>query len=286
MEPLFWPRQGAQPIRNLRRKLPQGQIFWQEVGRGQTLIFLHGTWSDSGQWQPLLKKLGPSYHCLAPDLIGFGESARLKPADYAITLQVEALGELLTALRVGPVYLVAESLGAWVAARFALQYPDRVRGLVLMSPEGVALAGPDRWRTYRRALNPLVGLWLRLSWPLAKATGRERQWLRTRHLRRQLLKHQAACKLLFKRKKSAIAAEQLQPEDRIQSPILLIQGESASPDTQALNQSYGPLTADQPQQETVPGCDDLAETQTEAVAASITGFIGQWASQRAASSGQ
>ncbi|MEO1591211.1 MAG: alpha/beta hydrolase [Cyanobacteria bacterium J06632_22] len=281
MEPLFWPKQDALPIRNLRRKLPQGQVFWQEVGRGAAVVFLHGTWSDSGQWQPLLRTMGLHYHCLAVDLLGCGESSRLKPAEYSIALQVEALAELLTALRIGPVYIVAESLGAWVAAQFALRYADRVRGLVLMAPEGVALSAPDRWRTYRRVLNPLMGLWLRLSYPIAKAMGRERGWLKTRHLRRQLLKHRAACTLLFNRKKSAIAAEQLQSAARIQAPILLLQGESANSETQALNQSYWTHAAQQPQTGVVPGRDDLAETQPQAVAAAVTQFINQCSSQPA-----
>ena len=272
MKPLFWPKQTASPIRNLRRKLPQGLVFWQEVGRGQPVVFLHGTWSDSGQWQPLLQQLSPHYHCLAVDLLGCGESSRLKPSEYSIALQVAALHELLSALRIGPVYVVAESLGGWVAAQLALQYPDRVRGLVLMAPEGVALGRPDRWRTYRRSLNPLVGLWLWLSRPLAKATGRERDWLKARHLRRQLLKHRAACKLLFNRKKSAIAAEQLQDTDRIPCPVLFIEGESASVESQALNQSYSTMAVQRPQTVTVPGQDDLAVTSAADVAASIKQF--------------
>ena len=272
-EPLFWPRRNALPLRNLRRKLPQGLVFWQEVGRGQPVLFLHGTWSDSGQWQPLLQQLGQQYHCLAVDLLGCGESSRLKPSEYSITLQVQALADLLAALRIGPVYIVAESLGAWVAARFALHHADQVRGLVLMAPEGVALPGPDRWRTYRRVLNPLMGLWLWLSYPVARVMGRERGWLKTRHLRRQLRRHQAACKLLFNRKKGAIAAEQLPPEAQLQAPVLLIQGASASVETQALNQSYWGVATQQPQTATVPGTDDLAETQTDAVAQFIAQFI-------------
>lgn len=275
MEPLFWPKQGALPIRNLRRQLPQGQVFWQEVGRGPTVVFLHGTWGDSSQWQPLLQQLGQQTHCIALDLLGFGESSRLKPVDYSIALQVDALHELLTALRTGPVYLVAESLGGWVAARFALRYPEQVKGLVMLAPEGVSLPGPDRWRTYRRVLNPVMGIWLWFSWPFAKLVGRERPWLRARHLRRQLLKHRAACQLLFNRKKSAIAAEQIPVSPDLEPPVVILQGAAASPAVQALNESYWNIATQPPRLVQVPGRDDLAETQTEAVAEAIRQFIGQ-----------
>lgn len=39
-------------IRTGRMKLPSGTLFWHEAGKGDTLIFLHGSWCDSTQWLP------------------------------------------------------------------------------------------------------------------------------------------------------------------------------------------------------------------------------------------
>ena len=60
MEPLFWPSAGRMPVRNLRRQLKHGQLFWREVGRGSTIVFLHGSWSDGDQWHDILSLLGQS----------------------------------------------------------------------------------------------------------------------------------------------------------------------------------------------------------------------------------
>ena len=125
--------------RNSRIKLSQGLLFWPEVGEGEPIVFLHEAWYDSSQWLPFMDLLGGSFHCIAPDLLGFGESEL--PNVHHSALQVECLGELLQVLKLEKVHLVGASLGAWIAASYAIQYPDRVSSLVLLAPEGVATEG-------------------------------------------------------------------------------------------------------------------------------------------------
>jgi Predicted hydrolases or acyltransferases (alpha/beta hydrolase superfamily) len=140
------------PLRNSRIRLPLGQVFWREVGRGPILVFLHGSWRDGSQWLPLIDHLSQDYHCFALDLLGFGESERPK-IHYSIQLQVECLDEYLKALHVPEVYLIGHSLGGWIAASYALNYLDRVRGLVLVSPEGIQADGTSR----KLAVGAMVG---------------------------------------------------------------------------------------------------------------------------------
>jgi pimeloyl-ACP methyl ester carboxylesterase len=283
MEPLFWPRKTEplfspqkteRPIRNLRLRLSQGQLFWREVGRGQAIVFLHGSWCDGNQWLSLLPLLGGRYHCLAPDLMGWGESSRLKPSAYSIELEVDALAELLKGLRLTSVCLVGHSLGAWVATRYALKYPDQVHGLVVLEPEGFALPElKDRWRNCRWLLNPLVGLWLWASQPVMARLGQQTTWLRSHHQRQQLLRYTAACRLLFRRRRAALQAEQLtSPLDTLTTPLLILQSDQASPTSQLLSRAYA-IATPQASLKTLPAADDLSAPEPNALAAEIDHFI-------------
>lgn len=218
-------------------KLPLGYLFWHEGGqpRAETVIFLHGSWHNSTQWLPLIHHLAPRYHCLAPDLLGFGESSRTSRTPYSVALQVEALHSLLTALRIGPCRLVADSLGAWVAAHYALAYPDQVKSLTVIAPEGVVSDGlRHRWRRDRWLIAPWSPLPLLLPYlgnaPWAKAL-RDR-----RHCLRQA---PAACKTLFQRRASAINAELLRPGlGQLSMPILVLESAAAAPTTHRLTQAW------------------------------------------------
>ena len=85
MELLFSPRAGQVPLRNLRRQLKHGQLFWREIGQGKTVVFRHGSWRDGDQWSRVLSVMGPRDHCMAPALAGLGEADRLPKTAYSLT---------------------------------------------------------------------------------------------------------------------------------------------------------------------------------------------------------
>jgi len=224
--------------RNVRLRLTHGVVFWQEVGRGVAIVFLHGNWQDSAQWQGVLQRLGDRYHGLAPDLLGFGESDRPR-LRYSIDLEVQVVMEWLEQLRLGSVFVVAEGVGAWVAAQLALHHPERVKGLVLMAPEGVATKR-DRWGWQRRLVGhvPLVGWGLQAIAPLI----RQFRWRKAQHWlaeRRQLRRSPTACQILFRRRHRAIKAELLDSHlGSLKVPLLLLQSEGAAPDVVEMNRVY------------------------------------------------
>ncbi|MBW4484109.1 MAG: alpha/beta hydrolase [Tildeniella torsiva UHER 1998/13D] len=231
------------PIRTGRMKLPSGNVFWHEGGKPQaeTVIFLHGSWHDSTQWLPAMQWLGPRYHCLAPDLLGFGESWREGKTTYSVALQVEVLHSLLSALRIQRFRLVGHSLGAWVAGQYALTYPDQVQSLAVLAPEGVTdrtLRG--RWRRDRWLIAPWSPLPLVLPW-LGKAS-----WARAMRDRRRCLREApAACKMLFQRRTAAIHGELLNPSlGQLWLPTLVLDSAAADPVTHQLSRTWLRLLPD------------------------------------------
>jgi pimeloyl-ACP methyl ester carboxylesterase len=110
------------PLPPQRTALVFGQtIRYYDVGRGPTVVLLHGLGSSAeGDWGRIIGPLSAHYRVLAPDQLGFGNSA--KPLiDYRIQTWVDFLGEFLRERKVGPFALAGESLGGWIAAQYAIQ---------------------------------------------------------------------------------------------------------------------------------------------------------------------
>jgi len=231
----------APPLRHARLKLSQGQWFWHEQGiRGPAIVLLHGAWHTSQQWVPVMARLSQNYHCFAPDLLGFGESER-PDRPYSIALLAEGLAEYLESLRLREVYLVGDSLGAWVAASYALQHLDQVQGLVLLSPLGVEVKGQASWRGAAWLMGkPPVLVWLlRGLGPILRLLGHWASLDRLWQVYDQYQQSPTACQILFQRRRAEIQAEQLQSQlPWLKRPVLLLQEMPASPVAEARIQVY------------------------------------------------
>ncbi|WP_431973339.1 alpha/beta fold hydrolase [Micromonospora haikouensis] len=100
-------------------------------GRGPTLVLLHGYPQCWRMWRGLLPELADSYHVIAPDLRGFGDSDA--PSDGYDKKSVAAdLHGLLTGLGLaGDIRLVGHDVGTMVAYAYAAAHPGQVSRLVL-----------------------------------------------------------------------------------------------------------------------------------------------------------
>jgi pimeloyl-ACP methyl ester carboxylesterase len=96
-------------------------IKYYDVGTGPTVVLLHGLASSAARdWGSCITLLSAHHRVLAPDQLGFGDSA--KPAiDYGIQTWVDFLGEFLRVEKVKEFALAGESLGGWVAAQYSIQ---------------------------------------------------------------------------------------------------------------------------------------------------------------------
>jgi pimeloyl-ACP methyl ester carboxylesterase len=262
---------------NSRIRLPQGQIFWREIGRHTTpIVFLHGSGRDSGQWIPVLERLGEAYHCLALDLLGFGDS-EVPIAHLSIQLLVESLASYLDALRLERVDLVGHSLGGWVAASYALRYPERVDRLILFSPLGVESAGASRRQSWEKRLVSPFPIWvwvLRSLRPLAKLLGWKEKIDKLLTQREQLLKCPLTCDLLLRRPEREIKAELLDNRlEFLKVPTLIVQGKQGESVQIAHSQTYAALIPEA-QLRLIPGENDhLPEMAYERAAFEIEQFL-------------
>lgn len=122
-----------------------------DVG-GPRVVLLHGLGASSAFWQPVAQRLAAAgCRTLAPDLLGFASSIRLG-THFHLDDQAAAVLRLIERHRAGadgrtePVWLVAHSYGAAVAAAVATARPDLISGLVLIAPAVFADADEARAR--------------------------------------------------------------------------------------------------------------------------------------------
>jgi pimeloyl-ACP methyl ester carboxylesterase len=124
----------AYPLQKVSTR--RGIISYREAGAGPAVCLLHGISSQSGSWVHQLDTLAPRFHVIAWDAPGYADSDRLPANAPAASDYAESLAGLLDALGIDHALLVGSSFGALIAGAFAATRPDRVMGLVLLSPAG------------------------------------------------------------------------------------------------------------------------------------------------------
>ncbi len=127
-----------------------------EKGRGAPFVFLHGNPTSSYLWRSVIPELAGHGRCIAPDLIGMGDSAKLPPDDdhrYTFTRHREFVDGLLAALGVtGDVTLVVHDWGSALGFDWARRHPDSVRAIAYMEAIVGPFAGWQDWPEAARSI--------------------------------------------------------------------------------------------------------------------------------------
>lgn len=109
------------------------KIAYRQMGgsNAPVALFLHGNPSSSYIWRNIIPHVAPVAHCIAPDLIGFGQSGKPDIA-YRFEDHVRYLDDFIAAAGIERAYLVAQDWGTALAFHLAARRPGFVRGLAFM----------------------------------------------------------------------------------------------------------------------------------------------------------
>jgi pimeloyl-ACP methyl ester carboxylesterase len=133
-------------------------VVYLEAGKGETILLVHGFAVDKDIWNRFAKYLTPSFHVVAVDLPGFGESTKIEDAAYTIAAQVERLDNIAKALSLESFHVAGNSMGGNIAGKYAARFPDKVLTLGLINTAGV-LQCPEKSEMatlMERGENPLL----------------------------------------------------------------------------------------------------------------------------------
>lgn len=117
-----------------------------DFGDGPPLLFIHGL---SGCWQNWLEQIphfARDHRVIAVDLPGFGQS-EMPAEEISISGYADAIDALMTELGLETAQIVGNSMGGFIGAEVAIQYPARVERLVLVAAAGLSI---ESIRTERR----------------------------------------------------------------------------------------------------------------------------------------
>jgi len=147
------------------------KLHYLAAGKGDAVILLHGYAQNSHMWRPLIPELAKTHTVIAPDLRGFGQSAKPETG-YDKKTMAQDIHALAQSLGVKRVAVVGHDIGLMVAYAYAAQYPSEVDHIVLMD---AFLPGVGDW-TKVWLLRDLWHFHFYGTTPLALVKGRERTY--------------------------------------------------------------------------------------------------------------
>lgn len=119
----------------------QVELHYDATGNGETLVLIHGGWSDRNNWLPVLPGLAERYRVVAYDRRGHGHSQRGVAGSRGD--QEDDLAALIEGLGGEAVNLAGTSFGASIAIGLASRRPELVRSLIAHEPPLIAVAADD-----------------------------------------------------------------------------------------------------------------------------------------------
>jgi len=116
-------------------QLTDGAIYYETMGEGVPVVFLHGGFGDRRMWDDQFAEFAKNYFVVRYDQRGFGKSAK-PTAKYS---PVSDLEMLLDHLKIDKAHLIGNSMGGYLAIDFAIQKSSRVRSITIVAagPSGV-----------------------------------------------------------------------------------------------------------------------------------------------------
>jgi haloalkane dehalogenase len=135
----------AFPYQKQRQRVLGREMAYVEAGKGDPIVLLHGNPTSSYLWRNVLPHLQKRGRCIAPDLIGMGDSDKLSdsgPGSYRFVEHRRYLDALLAALDVRErVTLVVHDWGSALGFDWANRHREAVKGIAYME----AIVQPQGW---------------------------------------------------------------------------------------------------------------------------------------------
>jgi pimeloyl-ACP methyl ester carboxylesterase len=110
--------------------VPGGRLFFEKVGEGRPLVFIHGFALDSRMWTHQREALKGNYQIVSYDVRGFGRSSVPRSDDY---FHWQDLLFLINHTCSEPPILIGLSMGGRIACQFAVECPTSLAGLALVN---------------------------------------------------------------------------------------------------------------------------------------------------------
>ncbi len=121
------------------------EISYVDTGQGDPIVFLHGNPTSSYLWRNIIPYTKPLGRCLAPDLMGMGDSGPSPNGEYRFADHSALLDKWFEDMSLNRnITLVIHDWGSALGFHWAKRYPERVKGIVYME----AIVRPVSWEEW------------------------------------------------------------------------------------------------------------------------------------------
>jgi haloalkane dehalogenase len=142
------PLSAADPHPRKRVRVLDTEMAYVDTGTGDPVVFLHGNPTSSYLWRNIIPHVAAARRCLAPDLVGMGESDKSPAATYRFVDHARYLDAWFEAVGLTRnVVLVVHDWGSALGFHWSRRHPDRVAGLAYME----AIVRPLTWAEWPEA---------------------------------------------------------------------------------------------------------------------------------------
>jgi haloalkane dehalogenase len=139
------PISSADAYERHRNSFLETEISYVDTGAGEPVVFLHGNPTSSYLWRNVIPHVEGLGRCLAPDLVGMGDSGAAPDGSYRFVDHARYLDAWFEALGLTNVTLVVHDWGSALGFYWAYRHPERVRGIAYME----AVVRPLTWEEWR-----------------------------------------------------------------------------------------------------------------------------------------
>jgi haloalkane dehalogenase len=123
------------------------EISYVDVGEGEPIVFLHGNPTSSYLWRNVIPHVSDIGRCLAPDLIGMGQSGRSPTYSYRFVDHARYLDAWFDAMNLSKAILVVHDWGSALGFHRAYRHPDQIAAIAYME----AVVQPFSWDSFGEA---------------------------------------------------------------------------------------------------------------------------------------
>lgn len=118
------------------------QLYYQEAGRGEPVIFMHGHSFDHSEWDPQFPEFAKKFRTITYDCRGYGRSSM--PVEGHEFLYAEDLVKLMDKLGIEKAHLVGLSMGGFIINDMIALHQDRILSATIASSDIFPVPGPDQ----------------------------------------------------------------------------------------------------------------------------------------------
>lgn len=152
-----WLNKSEYPFTSHYFGISEQKLHYIDEGKGETILFVHGTPSWSFDFRNIIKYLSSDYRCVAIDHIGFGLSDKPEYYDYSTQNHSKTLEKFVFEKQLENITLVVHDFGGPIGLNFAMQNHEKIKQLVILNSWlWSSKTDPDFIKLRRILKSPLV----------------------------------------------------------------------------------------------------------------------------------